>query len=255
MLSLPERFLGAGQSEAARKALENAAFDLRVSLPGIVQSFDAVKQTVKVQPCIRERLVLDDKVQWTPLPILVDVPVVFPRAGNFVLTMPVTAGDEALIIFGDNCYDAWWQSGGVQNQIDRRRHDLSDGFAVMGLWSQPKVVQNYSIVSAQLRSLDGATMIEVTGSDVNIKTSGNTNITAAGATNITSTGDTKITAANASVKATTKAEIEAPTVNIKSSAISLGSSTTNQVARVGDVCVPRGDGNYIITGGSPNARA
>lgn len=60
-----------------------------------------------------------------------------PRGGGFALTFPVAAGDECLVVFADACIDSWWQSGGVQNQAEKRRHDLSDGIVIPGLWSQP----------------------------------------------------------------------------------------------------------------------
>lgn len=113
---------------------------------------------------------------WEDLPQLVDVPVVFPRAGGYVLTMPIKPGDECLVIFGDNCMDAWWQSGGVQNQIDCRRHDLSDGYCIPGPWSQPRTIPNYSTSSAQLRTESGSSYIELAGNDINIVAAGNIKI-------------------------------------------------------------------------------
>ena len=70
--------------------------------------------------------------------------------------------------FGDACIDAWWQNGGVQNQIDIRRHDLSDAFAIPGPWSQPRRVSNYSTNSCQLRNEAGTAYVELSGSTINI---------------------------------------------------------------------------------------
>ncbi len=143
--------------------------DLRVACPGIIRSFDPTEQTVTVQPAIREkRWKADGTEEWLEIPELVDVPIVFPRAGGYVLTMPVEAGDECLVIFGDACMDAWWQSGGVQNQIDCRRHDLSDGFAIPGPWSQPRTIPGYSTNSAQLRNESGSAYVELAGDTINI---------------------------------------------------------------------------------------
>lgn len=150
---------------------------LRVACPGIVLSFNAEEQTVSVQPAIREKRVsAEGEETWIDIPQLVDVPVVFPRAGGYVLTFPVKPGDECLIIFGDSCMDAWWQSGGVQNQIDCRRHDLSDGYAILGPWSQPRTIPNYSTSSAQLRTESGSSYIELSGNTINIVAPGAINI-------------------------------------------------------------------------------
>jgi len=143
--------------------------DLRVSIPGIVQNFDPIEQTVTVQPAIKERIVDGTgTVSMVNLPLLLDVPVVLPRAGGFVLTMPISQGDECLVIFSDSCIDAWWSQGGVQVQAEKRRHDLSDGFAVMGTWSQPRRIANYSTNSAQLRSETGTSVIDIKPDEIDI---------------------------------------------------------------------------------------
>lgn len=157
------------EDEFYRRLAEKIKNDIRVAIPGIVQSFDPGEQTVTVQPVIRERIRdQDGNMSFTDLPLLLDVPVVFPRAGGFVLTMPISPGDECLVIFGDMCIDAWWSNGGVQNQTEKRRHDLSDGFAIMGGWSQPRVVSGYSMDSAQLRTEDGETKISIKPGEINI---------------------------------------------------------------------------------------
>jgi hypothetical protein len=135
----------------------------------LVQSFDSDKQTVTVQLCIRERINLNGVLSWETLPLLVDVPVFMPRAGGFCITMPVSAGDECLVVFGDSCMDAWWQSGGIQNQMDKRRHDLSDGYALMGIWSQPKKLEDYSTNSIQIRNNAGTNKIELSSTGLTLQ--------------------------------------------------------------------------------------
>ncbi len=146
-----------------------ASIKIRCNMPGIIDSYDATQQTVNVRPAVRECLVdAQGREKWTEIPLLLDVPVCWPRAGGYVLTLPIQPGDECLVCFGDACIDAWWQNGGVQNQIDIRRHDLSDAFAILGPWSQPRRVSNYSANSCQLRNEEGTAYIEISGSTVNI---------------------------------------------------------------------------------------
>ena len=168
--------------------LRQTVNNVRVAMPGIIQSFDATEQTVTVQCAIREKINMDGNLSWQEIPLLLDVPIIFPRAGNYILTMPIQAGDECLVVFGDSCMDAWWQSGGVQNQIDCRRHDLSDGYAIVGLYSQPRRITNYSTNTAQLRNLSGSAYVELSGNDVNI-VGGNVTISA---TKVTIGGSTTI---------------------------------------------------------------
>lgn len=166
MFTIAERI--GSKDEFYRRMLEAFSGDLRVSVPGIIQSFDPVEQTVTVQIAIREKINNDGTINNIEIPLLLDVPIVLPRAGNFILTMPIAQGDECLVIFGDRCIDAWFSSGGVQNQIESRKHDLSDGFAILGCWSQPNIISDYSTNSAQLRNLDGTSYIEVKDSQINL---------------------------------------------------------------------------------------
>lgn len=135
MLSINERVQD--RDEMYRRMNENNSYDLRVAAPGIIQSFDSETQTATVQLAIREKINIDGNVSNEEIPVLLDVPVFFPGGGGYSITFPINAGDECLVVFGDMCIDGWWQSGGVQNQIDKRRHDLSDGFAFVGFKSKP----------------------------------------------------------------------------------------------------------------------
>lgn len=150
--------------------------DLRVAAPGIVQSVDYERQTCTVQLAIRERLNFDGNLEWTEIPVLPDVPFFVYSGGGYCLTLPIKPGDDCLVVFGDNCMDAWWQSGGVQNQVERRRHDLSDGFAIIGFRSQPAVVGGYSAGTAQMRNAAGDAYIEIAGNTINIRAAGGVNI-------------------------------------------------------------------------------
>ncbi|HDK6931978.1 TPA: translation initiation factor IF-2 [Klebsiella pneumoniae] len=135
---------------------------MRVALPGIIQSFDPESLTAVVQPAIRyiERD-NDGNKSTKDYPLLVDVPVVFPRGGGCTLTFPVKAGDECLVIFADRCIDFWWQSGGIQEPVDGRMHDLSDAFCIVGPQSQAKKIGGISTTAAQLRTDDGSAIIEL----------------------------------------------------------------------------------------------
>jgi hypothetical protein len=174
-------------------ALASHGKALRVALPGIVTAFDATQQTVTVQPAISEVNSVGGVPTTQPLPLLVNVPVVLPRAGGYTLTLPIAVGDEVLVIFGDSCMDAWHQLGGEQNQFERRRHSLADGFAIPGPWSQPRVLASYSAGSAQLRNDAGTVVVDIAASQITL------------------------TAPTVQVNASSAANVTAPTVNVTAS--------------------------------------
>ncbi|KFK92010.1 MULTISPECIES: phage baseplate assembly protein V [unclassified Serratia (in: enterobacteria)] len=178
-----------GKQQASQALADAISASIRVAIPGIIQSFDPVAVTCVVQPAIKGYETDDsgDRTS-TSLPLLVDVPVIFPRGGGVTLTFPVNAGDECLVLFADRCIDFWWQNGGVQEPVDGRSHDFSDGFALVGPQSQAQKISGISTSAAQLRTDDGAAFIELDPEShaVNVTTPGKLIASAQGGTEITS---------------------------------------------------------------------
>jgi len=184
LISIAQRFCTspATEIETMNKNFDRFDFDLRCCAPGIITSFDSAKQTVKVQLAIKDLIVINTKkggvLQSIPIPELGDVPIVVPRAGGFSITLPIKKGDECLVVFSDSCIDSWWQNGcdtneknepEAQEPLSARRHDLSDGFAILGTWSQKRVLDNYNSDALEIRSDQGDTSIEVKNDEINIR--------------------------------------------------------------------------------------
>lgn len=154
------------------------------ALPCIVQSVDYTKMTLVAQPAIQGTTYdANNNATTVNLPLLADVPIVYPGAGGFVITFPINAGDEVLVIFASRCIDAWWALGGVQIPMEMRMHDLSDGFAIPGPRSQPNVVPSISTTDLQIRNKAGTTFIGI-GADGSVKVT---------APSLTFTGDLNVT--------------------------------------------------------------
>jgi phage baseplate assembly protein gpV len=139
-------------------------------LPGIIQSFNPTQMTCTVSPSIKAKLFTPDGLSSdVALPLLVDCPVQFPSGGGFTLTFPIKLGDECMIHFASRCIDNWWYLGGVQAQAEMRMHDLSDGFIVPKVWSLPNVINSISTATAQLRSDDGSTYVDIAAGVITVK--------------------------------------------------------------------------------------
>jgi hypothetical protein len=159
------------------QALHQFECDLRVAIPCIVvanqngDAFNASLQTVSVQPAIQEVILVNAIRTPTTLPILDDVPILLPRAGGFSLTFPIAIGDECMVVFQDMGIDNWWQSGGVKPQPSGKlyRHDIGDAVAIFGVASNPRALAGYSTTSAQLRSDDGSTVLDLIGGKITVK--------------------------------------------------------------------------------------
>jgi hypothetical protein len=131
--------------------------------------------TVVVQPSINAQVTnpTNGAQSFVSLPVLVDVPVVWPSGGGFTMTFPIAAGDECLVVFSSRCIDGWWSLGGTQNPPEIRMHDLSDGFCLPGPKSVPNVIGGISTDSVQIRDNAGDTFVEVrNGGLVNVTAPG-----------------------------------------------------------------------------------
>jgi len=103
---------------------------LRVAMPGTIQEYNSAKRTATVQPGYNR--VYNDGTEM-PLPPLLDCPVFTLQGGGIHVGFPISKGDECLVVFGDANIDAWFVSGGTRTPMCNRRHDLSDGFALVGV--------------------------------------------------------------------------------------------------------------------------
>lgn len=187
-LDRDEQFSG-DMDAAHRSQIEGRLKELHTMLPGIIQSFDANKQTATVLPAIKRIFTEQGPVN---LPLCVDVPVAFPGGGDFFLTFPVQPGDECILMFSERAIDNWYDKGGTQLPSEYRLHDLSDGVAIVGLNSQPRKLAGVQATGAELRTRDRSCFIRLEAGNIYIQ--GNLVITGT----VTQTGDTvqtgKITA-------------------------------------------------------------
>jgi hypothetical protein len=119
-----------------------------VSLPGVVDAYDPVLQTVDVTPSIKVPLLLSDgSVEWQTLPKIPSVPVRFPRTATYVFYIPIEKGDRVNLIVSDYDLSVWWKSTAGMPPVAPgliNNHDLAGAVAEIGLYpmTQPLVGAN-----------------------------------------------------------------------------------------------------------------
>lgn len=120
--------------DAIRFAILAQLNNIHTAMPGQIISYDFTTQMATIQPCINKRWVTGAINQ---MPVLQNVPVIFPNSGGASLTFPVNAGDTCLLVFCERSIDDWKSNGvnanGVVTPSDPRKLDLSDGVAFVGL--------------------------------------------------------------------------------------------------------------------------
>lgn len=112
---------------------------------GKIVSFDKDTQTASVELLIK-KLVGEDlngNKSYIKNSILVDVPCVVICGGSGRLEMPISSGDECLVLFNDRQIDNWFVSGDSSTIDIKRSHDLSDGIALVGIKSKRNSFTDY----------------------------------------------------------------------------------------------------------------
>jgi hypothetical protein len=99
-------------------------------MPARIVSYDFTTQKASVQPTVNKK--------WTDgttseMPIINEVPVIFPSAGGASVSFPVLAGDTCLLVVCERSITEWLLSGGLATPLDPRKLDLTDAVAIPGL--------------------------------------------------------------------------------------------------------------------------
>lgn len=160
--------------EVLRTALDQASGELFVALPGKVVSYSPSKQTADIKPLLKKGLVFDDgSEEAEALPILPEVPVVFPRGGGYFLSFPLEIGDNVLLVFCDRSIDSYSQSSGAVDidPVDLRTHDIADAVAIPGFFPSPRTLRDQIGRSAAFGK-EAGTQVRARGSTVEITTGG-----------------------------------------------------------------------------------
>ncbi len=121
-------------AEVLRASMDAFAGELHTALPGRVESYDVDAQTATVKPLV-QRVVIDASGEeiTESLPVLTGVPMQFPRAGGFFVSLPIAQGDLGMLIFAEASLDKWLAGRGEEvDPVDPRRHDLSDAWFIPG---------------------------------------------------------------------------------------------------------------------------
>lgn len=107
---------------------------VHTAMPGVVSEYNAKTRRAIIQPSLERRA---GNKEFVELPLLIDVPVLFPGTKKFTIHFPLEKGDEVSIFFSERSIEIWKGVGqdGIQD-TDPRRFSLSDAYCIPGLQPQ-----------------------------------------------------------------------------------------------------------------------
>jgi hypothetical protein len=127
-------------SQLIKQAIDNRLLDMHTALIAIVESYDAEKQQVNATPVLRRRI---QKFTggWVreQLPMLCDVPVLFPRAGGFFISFPIQQGDFVQLLFNEVSIDDWLNDA-TSTIAHNERFSLQGAIAIPGIFPSAKAL-------------------------------------------------------------------------------------------------------------------
>lgn len=110
-------------AQLLKQAIENRLLDVHTAIIGRIERYDSNTQTADIEPILKRSIkTLDGEIKQEDLPLLIDVPVLFPRAGKFFLSLPIQKGDLVQVIFNETS----------QNNIGQQRFSLQEAVAIPG---------------------------------------------------------------------------------------------------------------------------
>jgi len=160
-----------------KAAIERRLEDVFVCLPGRIVLYDPATQMAQVQPLIK----YPAPGQGTYLlPIIINVPVLFPRSSICYFSFPLLPGDLVTLIFADKSLDKFLQLGMEVDPEDNRIHYLNDAYAFPGGYPFTLPIPDINVGKMRMGLMSGAAIANVlidplTG-DVDIQTTGNVNL-------------------------------------------------------------------------------
>lgn len=167
---------GTGDRRASLESVLSTAIntylkDVHTMLPGQIINFDPVEQLADIQPQLKRNI----DGELINLPVLSKVPVRFLKSGDFTITFPLKEGDEVALYFIERSIDNWLEDGGIQSPNDTRKFDLSDAYAVPGLYSQAQKITDFDPDNMVIKSTNGNSKITMkTDGTILMETSGET---------------------------------------------------------------------------------
>ena len=120
-------------AEVIRGALESHTASMHTITVGRVDSYDALTQTANVQPVMQRAFNVEGNTEFEKLPLIFNVPVIWPRAGGAFIHLPLAKDDHVVLGFTDTDIAPWRTTGSESEPDDLRRHSLSNAIAFAGI--------------------------------------------------------------------------------------------------------------------------
>lgn len=141
-------------------SISSRFLDLHTAIDAIIVTYDASKKTCSCKPVTKRAIKFrtEDEVAHEELPIIQNVPVMFPEGSLFHITWPLLPGDSVQLVFNEVSNAAYRETGKPSEPGDLRRHSLSYPRAYPGPGSNARITAAHP-TKMVIGTKDGTTQI------------------------------------------------------------------------------------------------
>src|SRR5690606_572168 len=140
-------------AEVISRALESRLADVFTAVPCEVVTYYPETQTADLLPVVRRPVPTEEEdIAFEDLPIVQNIPIIFPRGKSVSITWPLEKGDGVLLCSLTFCANEWRRTGEITDPLDIRLHSLGNAFAIPGAFPDVKALD------AGLASAPGLTL-------------------------------------------------------------------------------------------------
>lgn len=130
---------------------------------GTIQSFDPATQLASIKLSMLQVVdVMEDGTKtYAEYPLIQECPVVTLFGGVDFLSMPITAGDNCIVLFNDREIDNWVYFGDGRSATVEKLHDLNNAIALVGIRPLTNSIGNYLANGIRLSHGNGESQMDL----------------------------------------------------------------------------------------------
>jgi hypothetical protein len=118
-------------SESFTRNFKALMSNVHTALPGVIENYTG-NRIASVKPQVQKPLA---DGTYLDLPVIEEVPIIFPSTSEFSFTYPLKKGDPVWIMFAERSIEEWIKNGGNSKPSDIRRFSLTDAVAIPGVFN------------------------------------------------------------------------------------------------------------------------
>lgn len=161
--------------ENIQQIIQQELLTVGVAIIARVDTFDPATQEIYATPMIRRRVRSSEgalSVEDRPQQIKIPLATPYVRMLGFSLTMPISPGDQVMLIIQDRGIDLWQETGEISDPPETdetRAHNYTDAIYILAPIDLATPIEDYRIDSAELRNRTRSTALTIWDNEAQVR--------------------------------------------------------------------------------------